>query len=339
MRFSGQGNSKEGDALSDSAIPQKHRRGAKARSPWRLGWRGLWDALRRVGARLGPDRVGLVAAGVAFFGLLAIFPGLASLFAIAGLVLDTDMLTRQFQTSLAAMPESARAIILGQVRSVATAAPGGLSLTAIGGLAFALFLASRGIANLMDGLNLAYEEKEERNIFVLTAVTLALTLFTILAITVALAIVAVIPLALALLGDVPNLQAWSEMLRWPVLVGLAALTFTVLYRYGPSRRNARWRWLAPGGVLACLLWIGTTAAFGWYVETLGNYSETFGAIGGVIVLMLWLWISTFMVLFGALVDAELEAQTGRDSTVGPDRPIGQRGAVKADTCEGCAPDE
>ncbi len=318
--------------MSEANAPRHTARGAAAPSPLRLGWRGLWDAARRIAARLGPDRIGLVAAGVAFFGLLAVFPGLAALVAIAGLVLEPELLTQQFQSTLAAMPVSARSILLGQVRSVAEAEAGGLSLAALGGVALALFSGSRGIANLIAGLNVAYDESEKRNILHLTAVTLALTLFVIVALTLALAVVAVIPLALSVLGDVPNLQDWTGILRWPVLIALAAATFTVLYRYGPSRRNARWRWLAPGGVLACLLWIAATAGFGWYVETLGRYGETFGALGGVIVLMLWLWISTFVVLFGALVDAELEAQTGRDSTVGRDRPLGQRGAVKADTC-------
>jgi membrane protein len=127
----------------------------------------------------------------------------------------------------------------------------------------------------------------------------------------------------------------AQALRWPILIAVAAGTFTVLYRYAPSRRNARWRWLSPGGVLACLLWAAATATFGWYVENLGSYNETFGALGGVIILLLWLWISSFVVLLGGLIDAELEAQTAVDSTVGPERPRGERGAVKADACAPC----
>ncbi|MDG4647808.1 YihY/virulence factor BrkB family protein [Roseibacterium sp. SDUM158017] len=314
------------------------RRGQAARSPAAMTWRGYLEAGRRVFARLGPDRVGLVAAGIAFFGLLALFPGIAALFAIAGLVIEPDTVAAQLEASVTALPASARSILIGQVNSVAGAEESGLSLAALGALGLAVFSASRGIANLVAGLNLVYGETEERGILHLTALHVALTVFMMIALTLALIVVAVIPVALSLLGNAEGLQNLSELLRWPVLIAIAAATFTVLYRYGPSRRNARWRWLAPGGVVACLLWVGLTAAFGWYVETLGSYNETFGALGGVIVLLLWLWISSFVVLLGGLMDAELEAQTGIDSTVGPDLPRGERGAVKADACAPCDDD-
>jgi membrane protein len=300
-----------------------------------MGFRGYRDALWRVVLRLGPDRVGLVAAGIAFFGLLALFPGIAALVAIAGIVIDPATVATEIETSLAALPPSARSILVGQLDSVAGAETGGLSLAALGAIALALFSASRGVGNLVAGLNLVYAEEESRNVIHLAALNVALTLVLIAILVLTVIVVAVIPVALSLLGDVSGLQTLANVLRWPVLVVMAAATFTLLYRYGPSRRRARWRWLTPGGIAACLLWAAATAGFGWYVETLGAYNETFGALGGVIVLLLWLWISSFVVLLGGMVDAELEAQTEVDSTVGPDRPRGERGAVKADACAPC----
>jgi membrane protein len=310
-------------------------RGAGARSPWRIGARGGLEALKRAGLRLLPGEIGLVAAGIAFFGLLALFPGIAALVAIAGLLLDPGIVTDELQATLAALPEGARTILAGQVRTVAATRESGLGLAAVGGLALALFWASRGIANLLAGLNLVYDETEERGILHLAALNLVLTVFVILVVILALVLVAVIPAVLAFVGDAPLLGWAASLLRWPVLILVGALAFSVLYRYGPSRRSARWRWLAPGGLAACLLWAAATAGFGWYVETLGRYGETFGALGGVIVLLMWLWLSSYAVLVGGLIDAELEAQTARDSTVGPDQPRGARGAVKADACAPC----
>jgi membrane protein len=328
----------ESRSTGESAPEKETRCGARgidACSPWRIGGRGLLEALKRAGLRLLPGEIGLAAAGIAFFGLLALFPGIAALIAIAGILLDPGIVTAELQTTLAALPEGARSILADQVRTVTGTGEGELGLAAVGGLALALFWASRGVANLLAGLNLVYDETEARGILHLAVLNLALTLFIILVVILALVLVAVIPAVLALAGDAPLAGRMAALLRWPVLIVVGALAFSVLYRYGPSRRNARWRWLAPGGLAACLLWAAATAGFSWYVETLGRYGETFGALGGVIVLLMWLWLSSYAVLVGGLIDAELEAQTARDSTVGPDRPRGTRGAVKADACAPC----
>lgn len=311
-----------------------HNRGHDAPTPMHLGWRGTWDAGKRIAARIGEDRIGLVAAVVAFFSLLALFPGITALVAIAGILLEPGTVTEQLETATTAVPDAVQTIILSQVEAVAGAESNGLSVAALTGLALALYSASRGVSNLIAGLNVTYAEDEDRGFVKMIFVTLALTAFLIVVLALALAIVAVIPTALSLLGERPALQTLAQILRWPLLLLIGAGAFTVLYRYGPSRRAARWRWLAPGGVVACVMWLAASIGFSWYVETLGTYTETFGALGGVIVLLLWLWISAFAVLLGALIDAELEAQTRRDSTIGEERPMGARGAVKADTWAG-----
>jgi membrane protein len=297
----------------------------------------FWNVAQRVFARTGTDRIGLVAAGVAFFALLALFPGITALVAVAGLILDPAEIVQPLETGTAALPPEASDILLGELRDVADEEGRvSLNLAAIVALAIAIFSASRGVANLIAGLNVAYEEEEKRGIIVLTLRTLALTLFLLVTLSLLLAVFAILPAALAWAGDLPFYETLLDIARWPVLFLIGGLIFTTLYRFGPSRRAARWRWLAPGGLLACALWIAATAGFGWYVETLGSYAETFGALAGVIVLLLWLWLSVFAVLFGAVVDAELEHQTQIDSTIGPDRPMGHRGAVKADTFAGDA---
>lgn len=306
--------------------------GHDASTPMQFDGRNLWQAAKRAAARIGRDRIGLVAAGVAFFALLAIFPGIAALLAIAGLVVDPEQVASMLESSTTALPPAAREILMGQVREVAGDGASGLNLAAIAGIAVAVYSASRGVANLIAGLNVAYEEEETRGFLALTALTLALTLFLLVAISVVIAALAVLPAVLSVVGQDETFTTVIEIARWPILLVVAATLFTVLYRLGPSRRAARWRWLAPGGALACMVWIAATAGFSWYVETLGSYAETFGALAGVIVLLLWLWLSAFAVLTGAVVDAELEHQTACDSTVGMARPMGERGAVKADSC-------
>ncbi|MEM9755511.1 MAG: YihY/virulence factor BrkB family protein [Pseudomonadota bacterium] len=305
--------------------------GRNARRPSQFGLGDFWQIGKRVAGRTGQDRIGLVAAGVAFFALLALFPGITALVALAGLILDPSDIIASLENGTAALPPTAREILVGQARKVAGGAATGLNLAALAGLALALYSASRGVANLIAGLNVAYEEDEERGFVKLLMVTIALTVLLLAALSLVLAFFAILPAALAWAGNTPALSLVADIARWPLLFLIGALVFTTLYRLGPSRRAARWRWLAPGGLMACALWIAGTAGFGWYVETLGTYTETFGALAGVIVLLLWLWLSAFAVLLGAVVDAELEHQTSRDSTIGPERPMGQRGAVKADS--------
>lgn len=304
------------------------------RWPHNFSWRGYWGVLRRAAQRVGKDRVSLVSAGIAFFALLALFPALSALVAAAGLVLDPQTVTSELQTFAVAIPEAARSIILGQVREVTESSSNGLSLTLLISILFAIYSASRGVSNLIAGLNVVYAEEEKRGFIRLTLFTLALTAVLVVIVACAIAVVAVLPAALRLLGENDQIAIWSAILRWPILLLIGIGTFSLIYRYAPSRRAAKWRWLAPGSVMACILWVAVSIGFSWYVENFGGYNETFGVLGGVIVLLLWLWISTFIVLLGALINAELEAQTAHDSTIGSDRPMGDRGAVKADTAQG-----
>ena len=321
-------------SVAQSDQPEAASRAERASNPGQFALGDYWQAAQRVVVRTGRDRIGLIAAGVAFFAILALFPGITALVALAGLVLDPSDIIGPLEESTAALPSGARDILLGQVREVVGTAPAGLNLAALASIALAIYSASRGVANLVAGLNAAYEEEETRGFLTLTALTIALTLFLLVTMSLVLAAFTIVPAVLAWTGDMPVVTTAADILRWPLLLLIGALIFSTLYRYGPSRRAALWRWLAPGGLLACALWIAGTAGFGWYVETLGSYGETFGALAGVIVLLLWLWLSAFVVLIGAVVDAELEHQTRRDSTVGPERPIGRRNAVKADTFAG-----
>lgn len=306
-------------------------RGRLAHRPTQIPIRGLFDVLLRMWRKQADLNLGLIAAGIAFYGLLSLFPGITAAVAFGGTFLNPDILVDNSEDIAAMLPEAAQAIVLGQLEDVANADSATLSFAALFSLAIALYSASKAVANFIAGLNVIYEERETRNFFLVKALTILLTVFLIIGLLVAIIVVAAIPVIAALFGDYGIVDDLVMFLRWPVLFLMGAFGIAVLYRLGPNRRSARWRWLTPGAFVACALWVAGSFGFSLYVQSFGSYNETFGALGGVIILLTWLWLSAFIVLLGGLLDAELEAQTRRDSTVGQDRPMGERGAVKADT--------
>lgn len=314
-------------------------RGRTAYRPTEIPWKGILDVLVRMWHKQAELNLGLIAAGIAFYGLLSLFPGITAAVAFAGMFLQPGMLIENSSEITTMLPKAAEDIVMGQLQDVANADSSTLSFTALFSLGIALYSASKAVANFIAGLNFIYEEKEKRNFFFLKALTVFLTIILILGLLVAIIAVAAIPVIASIFGDYGRIDDLVMFLRWPFLFLMGAFGIAILYRFGPSRRSARWRWLTPGAFIACALWVAGSYGFSLYVQSFGSYNETFGALGGVIILLTWLWLSAFIVLLGALLDAELEAQTKRDSTVGEDRPMGERGAVKADTLGAARGDE
>jgi membrane protein len=306
-------------------------RGGQARRPQDIPRKGWRDIVMRVKTQLGADHVSIVAAGVAFFGLLAIFPAMVALVSIAGLVLDPATIDAQLASVLAVLPENGAAIIEDQARDVASRSGTGIGLAAFGGIAIALFSAAKGMKSLMEGMNIAYGEEESRGIVVFNLVAIALTLFLILGVVIALVIGLAMPVLAGLLPLSPAAETAILYARWPVLGVLAVVGLSVIYRYGPSRENPQWRWVSPGAIAATLVWLAGSIGFSLYVGRFDTYNETYGALGGVVILLTWLWLSSYIVLLGAEINAEMEHQTDADTTTGARRPKGKRGARMADT--------
>ncbi|MEO0751328.1 MAG: YihY/virulence factor BrkB family protein [Pseudomonadota bacterium] len=306
-------------------------RGRSATAPYAIPPRGWLDIIWRIWTRLSRNRIGLVAAGVAFYGLFSLFPAITAAVATVGLIFDAQLLLERADFLLAALPDAAGELITAQIAQVANASGDSLGWTALLSVALALWSASRAMGSMIQGLNLTYNEEEARGFIALKAITMAMTLAVIVFLSLAVSVVAAIPAALMFIGAP---AAWADaalVLRWPVMLGLGVVAIAALYRYAPSRRPASWKWLSPGALLGCILWVAGSFGFSLYVQSFGTYNQTFGTLAGVVILMTWLWLSAFVVLLGALLDAELEAQTRQDTTVGRDRPMGERGAVKADT--------
>jgi membrane protein len=304
-------------------------RGREASRPSEIPSSGWRDILLRVKAEISDDHVSIAAAGVAFYGLLAIFPAIAALIGIAGLMLDPAAIEAQLAQAAAMLPPDAAQIVQDQGRKVAQNS-GGATFAAIGGLLLALYSASSGMRTLMESMNIAYDEDEKRGMVRLYATALVLTLVLIVGAMVALGAMLVLPAVLGSLGLGRVFEAVLSYGRWPVLALLMMLGLAIIYRYGPSRESARWRWITPGSVVATVLWLIASILFSIYVQNFGSYTETYGSLGGVIILLMWLWLSAFVVLLGAELNAEMEHQTKRDTTTGPERPMGTRGAEMAD---------
>ena len=242
---------------------------------------------------------------------------------------DPSQVESQVNDMASGLPQDAQSLITTQLKHIAGGS-GGLGLGLLFSIALALWSASAGMAGLVEAVNIAYEEEEDRNFVVKRGLALLLTIGFLIFLAVAVALVAVFPVVLSQLGTGPIISIVAQAVRWAVLVGAVILTLGLIYRIGPSRNAAAVRWLSTGSVIATIIWIAASIGFSFYVDNFGSYGKTYGALAGVVVLMIWFWITALAVLIGAEINAESEAQTIKDSTTGEPKPLGYRGAVKAD---------
>jgi membrane protein len=306
-------------------------RGRDAEHPAEIPPRGWWDIARRVYDEIEEDRILAVAGGVAFYGLLALFPAIGAFVALYGLVADPATIAGHLATLSDVMPGGAIEIIGGQVGRLTSKGGATLGIAFFTGLGVSLWSANAGMKAMFDALNVAYGEREKRNIILLNVWSLGFTFATLAFLVVAMSAIVVIPVVLKFvgLGAATEWIMWAG--RWPALFLLTLAAITILYRYGPSRRHAQWVWLSPGAIFAAVGWLIVSMLFSWYVAGFGAYNETYGSLGAVIGFMTWMWLSSIIVLVGAEISAETEHQTACDSTTGSPRPMGRRGARMADT--------
>lgn len=306
-------------------------RGREAEWPSGIPAKGWKDVLWRVWGETGEDRVTLIAAGATFYLLLALFPAIAAFASVYGFFADPQAIAARIASLEGLMPRGGLDIISGQLEDLAAQDSDTLSLSFIGGLLVAFWSANSGAKTLFEALNIAYEEEEKRSFIRLNLVAFAFTLGVMLVVLVMILIVGVIPAILAFANLGGAAEAVVAIARWPALLLFAFAAISVLYRYGPSRERAKWRWITWGGALATLVWVATSFAFSWYLQNFADYNATYGSLGAAIGFMLWTWISVTILIVGAELNAEMEHQTALDSTSGEPKPMGERGAVVADT--------
>lgn len=308
--------------------------GSQADSPTEIPPRGWRQVLQRAIRASQKDNIPLLAAGVAFFGFLGLFPALIALVTLVGLVADPTQITQQVQSFTTGLPQASSQLISAQLTAITQSSGGALTVGLVMSLLAALWSASSGTSNLMVAVNIAYEEEETRSFLKLRAVALLLTLGTVVFLVLTLALIAVVPVMLRIMPLGPLGAALVQVVRWALLVALIMVGLAVLYRVAPDRNPPKFRWVSVGSVVAALLWLLGSAGFSLYINSFGNYNKTYGALTGVIVLLLWLFLTSYIVLLGAEINAQAEYQTGCDTTTGEPQPMGQRGAVVADTMPG-----
>ncbi|WP_029433025.1 YihY/virulence factor BrkB family protein [Blastococcus sp. URHD0036] len=311
------------------APPSPPRRGTDATGPHHLRAAQWRRVLRRTVRHVLSDRLQVASAGISFFAVLSIAPVLVTALSLYGALNTPEQALAQLSDMASSLPDDLEPIVADQLTTITTASGDVLTWRGISGLLVALWTATTAATYLVDALTLAYHETETRGFLRRSGIGLVLVLGGALLVGAVIAGGGLVSRALS--GAPGAVRTTAHLLAWPAAAAVMAAALAVLYRYAPDRHDARWRWITPGAGLATLLWLVTSLGLFAYVQSLGNYESTYGSLAGVAISMFWLWLSVFLVIAGAAVNAEAEKETVRDSTVGPERPIGQRGAVVADS--------
>ncbi|RBY81228.1 YihY/virulence factor BrkB family protein [Blastococcus sp. TF02-09] len=303
--------------------------GHDAHAPHRIPPRGWLEVLGRAGRHVLDDRLMALAAAVSFFAILSIAPLLVTALSVYGAVNTPDQALDQLSSVAEVLPPELEPLVAEQLTTITTASAEVLTWRGLTGLVAALVTATTAATYLIDALTLAYSETETRSLFRRTRLAVVFVLGGALVLGAVIAGTGALSRHLDRLPD--PLRPLAPALLWLSLAVVLAVVVAVLYRFAPDRKRARWRWISVGAVVAVVLWLAASVGLFAYVQSLGSYETTYGSLGGVAISMFWLWLSVLLVIAGATVNAESERQTARDSTVGPDRPAGERGAVVADS--------
>jgi len=321
----------DSDYAPDSMAGREAGRGREAGKPQEIPARGWLDILKRVQRQLTQDNASIVAAGLALYSLLAIFPALAAVVLLYGLFSSPEQITEQLRAFEGLLPPEGVTILQRQLTNLANQSSHTLGLGLMAAVLVALWSARKGMVALMTATNVAYNEREQRGFFRRLFVSLAFTIGAVLGFILLIALGVAVPVLLSFLPLGDAAQGVLLAFRWALLWFIAVSALSVVYRFAPDRRDAQWRWVTWGSAIAATLWLAGSLLFALYVSKFGaSYGETYGALGGVVIMLLWLFFSAYVVILGAEINSEMERQTRRDTTEGPERPMGERRAYSAD---------
>ncbi|HEX7114417.1 MAG TPA: YihY/virulence factor BrkB family protein [Steroidobacter sp.] len=307
-------------------------RGRHAHKPQQIPPRGWLDIALRVKEQLTTDNASIVAAGLALHSLLALFPALTAIVLLYGLFSSPDDITQQLESLQGFLPAEGLTILERQLGELASQRKQTLGFGLLTAMLVALWSARKGMVALMTATNVAYDEEEHRGFFKRLFISLAFTGGAVLGFLAVVAFGVAVPIVLGFLplGQAANLVIL--VLRWVALWLIAVLGLSIVYRFAPDRHEPKWRWVSWGSAIAATLWLVGSLLFALYLRRFGaTYGETYGALGGMVIMLLWLYLSAYLVMLGAQINAEMERQTLRDTTTGPEKPMGKRGAYAADT--------
>ena len=318
------------DPSAPEASPALVAPGRTVSQPTRFGWAAWRQVLGRVFANIGRHHLSIVAGGVAFFGVLSVVPALAALVGLYGLIANPADVMAYLDEFQPLLPPDAYALVEGQLKALLGVPQQNLGIASAVAILLALGTARAGVSTLVAGLNIVYREVDTRNIVTEFLASLLLTVLVLVIACAALLATVALPTVLQIL-DVGPLGAQLAALG-PLLILGFAVVFVIggIYRYGPHRALARKRWVSLGAVVATVAWVLASFLLSFYISNFANFNKTYGSLGAIAALMFWFYVSAFVVLLGAELNAEMELQTAQDTTTGPPRPMGERGAYVAD---------
>jgi membrane protein len=306
-------------------------RGQSATSPHKIPLLGWWDILRRTVKKMLDDNLSLIAAGVGFYFLLAIFPMLAAFISVYGLMVSPEELQQHLNSLIGVVPMQGREIIQTQISHIVNKSQAQLSTSVILSTLFAVWSASKGAQAMVTASNITYDQREKRGLIMMIVMRVVLTLGAVLVLAGALLAIALLPIVFTHIGLREHSSILVKFITWPFLAIVFNLALASFYRYGPHRSSAKWRWVTPGSILASVTWVMFSVGFSYYLGQFGQYDKTYGSLGSVVVLLMWFYLTAFIILLGAEFNAAMEHQTEEDSTHGRAQKAGKRGAVVADT--------
>ncbi len=318
------------EAVAEARAVEADELGRRAELPGQIPWHGWKAVIHRTAREIISDRVSLVAAGCAFYATLALFPAISMLIFLYGLVFDPVTVEPQLQIMRELLPPSAFQLISDRVHQLVTQRQGTLGLGLVISTLITLWSSATGTKSLIAALNMAYEEQEKRGFLQFQLTALGMTLCGMVGASLAIAILVFLPAVISFFGIFGNATGLVRIAGTGVLVVFVMISLSLLYRFGPCRRAAKWHWITPGSLLATVLWVAISVLFSLYVGHIATYDVTYGPLGAVVGVMMWFYVSAYAVLLGAELNSELELQTARDSTEGPPKPMGRRGAYVAD---------
>ena len=306
-------------------------RGRNADGPQQIPAPGWKDVLWRTYREINDDRVTLIAAAVTYYLLLSLFPTITAFVSIYGLFADPATVSEHINLIAAVVPEGGMAIVNEQLTKLTSTGGTTLGIALLTSVAIALWSASSGVKTMFEAMNVAYDERENRNFLVLNGTALLFTFGGIVGAMLMISTAVLVPAVLASIGLGEGFEWLLRIGSYALLALVLMLGLAALYRFGPSRQQAKWRWVSPGAILGTVIILVVSLLFSWYAANFGNFDATYGSLGGLIALLTWMWISVTAVIIGAELNSEAERQTERDSTAGAESPLGQRNAVAADT--------
>lgn len=324
-------NKKESkQAMADNKHDSEKQHGRFAKSPKEIPQRGWIDILKRTNQQISSDNVSIISAGIAFYAFLAIFPAIAAIISIYGLIVDQSTVQQQLSSITEILPQQSSQLIRSQLNQIVSGSSTALSWGLVFSIILSIWSANRGTNALFQGINIAYDEKINRSFIKNTALTLLFTFLGIIVTIISMVLVIALPAIFDSIKLPQNLQFTIQLLRWILLASILMICLSALYRYAPDRKNPKWRWVSWGSVIATIIWIAGSLGFSYYVNNFSNYNATYGSLAAVVILLFWFYISSFIIIMGAELNSEIEHQTKIDSTVGKDKEMGHRGAHQAD---------